>query len=157
MQIELPFLSKFALQILPIVITPGRVCVGVCWCVCVCVLPLRKRILLQVATIMKNSPIRTVPVERRKYRSTRWHSLTFFSRSTFLAFYSYTNIRCWEIEQALLLPSDRKSGKPIWYRMATLHMLYIMSLTYIFTITKFEIWISRKLWELAKNAQVQLL
>ena len=39
---------------------------------------------------------------------------------------------------------------------ATLWMLYIVMLTYIFKVTDFEMWISRKLWELAKNAQVWL-
>ena len=55
--------------------------------------------------------------------------------------------------QTLLLPSDRKLG--ICYRMAPLRMLYIMTF-YIFKVTNFEIWISRKIWELAKNVQAWL-
>ena len=30
-------------------------------------------------------------------------------------------------------------------------MLFIMTLTYIFKVTKFEMWISRKRWEITKN------
>ena len=56
--------------------------------------------------------------------------------------------------QLLLLPSDKKSG--YWYRMA-LQMLYIMTLTYVFKVTKFDMWISWKRWELATAAQVWLL
>ena len=57
--------------------------------------------------------------------------------------------------QTLLLPSDRKSG--ICHRMTHLRMLHVMTLTYIFNITNVEMWISRKLLELARNAQVWLV
>ena len=50
------------------------------------------------------------------------------------------------------LPSDRKTG--ICRRMAPLRILNVMTLIYIFTVTNFEMWISRKRWERAKNAQV---
>ena len=56
--------------------------------------------------------------------------------------------------QTLLLPSDRKSG--ICNRIVPLQMLSIMTLTYIFKVTNFEMRISGKLWELAKNAHVWL-
>ena len=56
--------------------------------------------------------------------------------------------------QTLLLPSDRKSD--ICNRMVQLRMLS-MTLTCIFKVTKFEMWISRKLWKLTKHAQVGLL
>ena len=56
--------------------------------------------------------------------------------------------------QILLLPSDRKSD--ICNRMIQLRMLP-MTLTYIFKVTKFEPWISRKRWKLTKHAQVWLL
>ena len=51
----------------------------------------------------------------------------------------------------LLLSSDTKSV--ICHRMALLRILYIMPLTYIFKVTNFEMWISRKRWELANNAK----
>ena len=51
--------------------------------------------------------------------------------------------------QTLLLPSDRKSG--ICNRMVPLRMLSIMTLSYIFKVTKFDMWISRKRWELTKK------
>ena len=54
-----------------------------------------------------------------------------------------------------ILQSDRKSC--ICHRMAQLRMLYIMILTYIFKVTNFEMWISRRRRELPKNAQVWLL
>ena len=57
--------------------------------------------------------------------------------------------------QTFLLPSDRKSD--ICNRLSSLRMLSITTLTYIMKVTKFEIWISRKRWELTKNAQVWLL
>ena len=41
--------------------------------------------------------------------------------------------------------------------MVPLRMLLIVTLSYIFKITKFEMWLSRKGWELTKNAQVWLL
>ena len=44
--------------------------------------------------------------------------------------------------QTLLLPSDRKSG--ICQRTAPLQMLHIVTLTYIFKVTNFEMWISQK-------------
>ena len=47
----------------------------------------------------------------------------------------------WEVEQTLLLPSYRKSC--VCYPMAPLQMLHVMTLTYIFKVTKFEMWISR--------------
>ena len=50
----------------------------------------------------------------------------------------------WEIEQILLLQSDRKSD--ICQRVTSLQMLYIRTLTYIFKVMNFEIWISRKQW-----------
>ena len=56
----------------------------------------------------------------------------------------------WEIEQKLLLPSDGKSS--IFHGMTLLWMLYIMILTYIFKVTNFEMWTSRKLWELLNGA-----
>ena len=57
--------------------------------------------------------------------------------------------------QTLLLPSDRKSG--ICNRMVPVWIMSIMTLTYIFKIMKFEMWISQKLWKLTKNVQVKLL
>ena len=50
--------------------------------------------------------------------------------------------KLWEIEQTFLLPRDMKSY--ICHRMAPLRMLYIMTLTCSFKVTKFEIWISSK-------------
>ena len=57
--------------------------------------------------------------------------------------------------QTLLLLSDRKSG--VCNRMVPVRMLSIMTLTYIFKVTKFEMWISRKRCKLTKHAQVWLL
>ena len=65
--------------------------------------------------------------------------------------------------QILLLPSYRKSG--ILHRLMPLWLLYIMTLTNIFKITNFEMWISRKRdsydkydfywgWHLSSNAVV---
>ena len=50
--------------------------------------------------------------------------------------------------QTLLLPSHRKPC--ILLRMAPLRMLYITTLTYIFKVTNFDMWISGKRWEIAK-------
>ena len=50
--------------------------------------------------------------------------------------------------QTSLLPSDKKSE--IFHQIAPLQMLYIMSLTSTFKVTKFEMWLSGKLWRLAK-------
>ena len=65
----------------------------------------------------------------------------------------------WEVNagkmQTLLLPSYRKSG--ICHRTARPWMLFVMIFTYIFTVTHFEMWISRKRWEEAKNVQTLLL
>ena len=55
----------------------------------------------------------------------------------------------WETEQTILLLSDRNFG--IFYRMAPLWMLYILTLTYIFKVTNFAIWISWKRWQPAKK------
>ena len=57
--------------------------------------------------------------------------------------------------QPLLLPSDRKSC--ICHLMAPLQMLYIVTMTYIFKVTKFEMLIFWKWRELSKYAQVWLL
>ena len=69
----------------------------------------------------------------------------------------------WEMKQTLPLPSDRKSG--IWHGTAPLWMLYVMTLTYIFKVTNFEMWIFRKgaelyhrmrpLWMLYQHFQAQ--
>ena len=45
----------------------------------------------------------------------------------------------WKMQTLILLPKDRKSG--IFHRMVPQQMLYIMTLTYIFKVTKFEMWI----------------
>ena len=78
-----------------------------------------------------------------------WH--TFSSSNTL-------SRQFWQVNagkmQTLQPPSDRKSGT--CHRMAPLRMLCIMTLTYIFKATNFEMWISRKRWELATNAQIWL-
>ena len=65
----------------------------------------------------------------------------------------------WEVKaekiQTLLLPSDRISG--ICHGMVLLWIWNIMTSTYICKFTNFEMWISRKGWELAKTAQIWLL
>ena len=53
----------------------------------------------------------------------------------------------------LLLTSDRKSD--ICHRMTPLRMLSVITLTYIFNVTNFEMWVSQKCWELPKNTKVQ--
>ena len=40
----------------------------------------------------------------------------------------------------------------ICHRMAPRQMIYIMTFTCIFKVANFEMWISRKRWEIAKNA-----
>ena len=57
--------------------------------------------------------------------------------------------------QTFLSPSDRKAGICLW--TAPLRMLYIITLTYFYKESNFEMCISRKRWALAKNAQVWLL
>ena len=57
--------------------------------------------------------------------------------------------------QTLLLVSDRKSGICHW--MVPLGMLYIITLTYIFKVTNFDMWISRKRWKLAESGHVRRL
>ena len=56
--------------------------------------------------------------------------------------------------QTLLLQSDRKLA--ICHRMSPLRMLYILSLAYIFKVTNFVMWISRKLRKQAKQAEIWL-
>ena len=58
-------------------------------------------------------------------------------------------------KQTMEVPSDRKSC--ICHRMAPLQKLYVITLTYIFKVTKIEMWISRNRWELAKNSHLLLL
>ena len=60
----------------------------------------------------------------------------------------------WKNGKTLLLPSDRKSD--IFHRMAPLRMLYIMTLICFLKVTKFEMCISGKGWELAINCHVWL-
>ena len=57
----------------------------------------------------------------------------------------------WVIEQTLLSPSDSKAD--IYHRIVPLRMLYAVTLTNIFNVTNFEMWISRKRCVLAKNTQ----
>ena len=57
--------------------------------------------------------------------------------------------------QTLLFPLDMKSG--ISHRLVPLRMLYIIPLTYIFKVTNFEMWISRKRWDLANISTAWLL
>ena len=61
-----------------------------------------------------------------------------------LAVYLFLRISCklWKTEQRLLLLTDRKSC--ICCRMVPLRMLCVMTLNYIFKVTDFEMWISRK-------------
>ena len=53
---------------------------------------------------------------------------------------AYLRSKSWKM-QTLLLSSDRKSG--ICYRMGPLRMLHIVTWTYIFQVTSFEMWIPR--------------
>ena len=53
--------------------------------------------------------------------------------------------KLWEIEQILLLPSDRKSG--ISHRIAPLWMMSIVTLTYIFKVTQFIEIMIFNMWE----------
>ena len=75
-----------------------------------------------------------------------------FSRSNFSNGY-FDKYRLEEM-QTLLLPSGRKSD--ICRTVAQLQMLSIITLIYIFKVSKFEMWFSWKRWELAKSAQVWL-
>ena len=50
---------------------------------------------------------------------------------------------------SLLSQSDRKPG--FCHRMAPLQMFYIMTLTYSFKVTNFEMWISRYITDLANG------
>ena len=139
------FLGKSALQILPCL------SLSVCVCVCVCVCYLCVNVFSQVAKIQKKSPTETTfLVEWHISRFSPPWSWPSFSRSTF---WHIINLRMsrkwWEMEQTLLQLSDRKSC--IFYRMAPLLMLYIMILTNVFKVTDFEMKISQKQWELAKN------
>ena len=111
------FLGKSALQILPIVITP--VSRSARMCVCVCLSLFYIRICSQETKILKKSTIliRTFLVEWHKSRfSTPWPWPS-FARSKFLPYSSYENISSrWEIEQILLLTSDRKLAFAIEWR-----------------------------------------
>ena len=51
----------------------------------------------------------------------------------------------WEIEQTLLLTSDRKLG--ICHRMAPLRMLYIITFTFVFKVTQFLEIIIYNIWK----------
>ena len=53
--------------------------------------------------------------------------------------------------QILRLQLNRKSV--ICHRISQLQLLYIMTLTYIFKETNFEMWISRKRWKLVQRLQ----
>ena len=80
-------------------------------------------------------------------------SYTFISRSKFSWF--TISRKPWEIKQTLLLSLHRKSG--ICHRMAPLRMLYVMILTYIFIVTNFEMWLSRKQWRLTKMLKYDVI
>ena len=115
---------------LPILITPVSRCV----CPCVCYLwrksmfPFSK-ILKQLTYINSNISSRMVPVPF-------FYSLTFiFKVKTFgMHLFLWLSCKWWEIKQTLQLPSDRKLS--ISHRTAQLRMLYIVTLTYIFKVTK---------------------
>ena len=80
-----------------------------------------------------------------------WSSI---SRSMFGIVLDLRISRKREKESTLPLPWARKSG--ICYRIAIQRMFGIMTLTYIFNVMNFAMWIFRKQWELERNAQVWL-
>ena len=120
------FLGKSALQFLPIVITSS---LALCVCVCVCMYVRASLVLLLLLHL----------------------DLHFQSQSfgNFLVF----RISCKWWDRANITIAIRLEDSYLPLNVTT--VLYIVTLTYIFSVTHFEImWTSRKRWELAKNAQV---
>ena len=145
----------------------GCACVRVCVCLCVCVCV---RACVRVCVCVCATSLRKrMFAGRRNSEKIVYMDFTISSRmaqvsifySLTLIFYSLTltfifkgqsfgiflllriSRKLGEIEQTLLLPLDRKSC--ICHRMAPLQMLYIMTITYIFKVTKFEMRVSRYL------------
>ena len=123
------FLRRSALQILPIVIT------HVSRCVCLCV-SLFVNLCCRVAINLHNLTIwiRTYIVKRRMHRFFLILYIDFNLQGNFFChFIILTNITKMVRDRANM--TDRKSG--ICHRMAQLRKLYIVTMTYIFKVTKF--------------------
>ena len=61
----------------------------------------------------------------------------------------------WQVNDGKKMQTTVKYEVRICYRMAPLRMLYLMTLTHVFKVTNFEMWISRKRWELSQNVQLR--
>ena len=139
---------------LPIVINPVSSCMCKCVCVSVCVCSVC--ILLRKHMLQGNWFFWKIHLYRIKHfqsnSATHIFLLLHFQDQT-LAFYLICEyVVNGEKFNRQRLPSDGKSG--ICHRVAPPLMLYVMTLTYIFKVTNFEMWIFRKRRELAKNSQV---
>ena len=114
--------------------------------------------------ILENSStwIRTFPVEWRNSRTSTpwpWSLLGVFAFILICEYLVNVSHTHQEIEHTLLKSSDRKSG--ICHRMALLRILYVVTLTSNFKVTKFrdiyKYTISGKWCELTKTTQVRPL
>ena len=160
------FLGKSALPILHLSHQPcfsllACVCVCMCACVCLCVY-----VCECVRTVRATSLCKCmIPDSYNSYIITCIESsiqsngascvfllndLEFHLQGPSVGISLYLRMprKWWEIEQTLLLPIDRKSC--ICRQIATWWILYIVTLTYIFKVTHFEMWISRQRRKMAK-------
>lgn len=131
------FVSKLALQIVPLVITPASCCVHVCMCmlpVCVnaCSVLLQH---FEKINHMKSN------ISSQRVQVSFFFSLTLIVIFIFISF-AYCKICCYlancEKELILILPLDSRSD--ICNRKTPMRILYIIILTYIFKVAHFEIW-----------------
>ena len=171
------FLGKSALQISSIVITP------VCMCKCACSCYFLRKSICHVAKILKKnrlyrfehfqlngiSPVFTTPWPWPScLKSNIWYFISFTNisqkvrdranvshqtgRQVDRANVSHQTGR--QVDRANVSHQTRRQVFAIEWRHC--EFCTSMILTYILTLTNFEMWISRKWWELAKNAQVGL-
>ena len=123
------FVGKWALQILPIVITPVSCCVCMRMCVTFSV-----NLRSHVAKILKKYSPRWIWTFQSNGASPIFLLLDIhFREKTYGILLLFANISQTVREQTLLLVSDMKLGNS--HRMAPLRMLYIVTLTYIFSVT----------------------
>ena len=129
------------------------VCVCVCVCACVCILWVN--VYYRVTTFLKQWSYIESKISSSMSRFSPPGPWSFQYRT----FWHLIDLQIFrkrgEIQQSLGMPSHMKPC--IWHRMAQMRMLYTVTLTYIFKVTKCEMWISRKQWKLTKNVHFWIL
>ena len=76
-------------------------------------------------------------------------TLFFIFKLNFIFFYWFVKILKPVRDRETTMAINRKSG--ICHRMAPLRTLHVVSLSYIFKITNFEMWMSRECWALVNK------